>query len=83
MANTIKRMDLTKQDSVPVIHTKEPFKRIRSFANVTTLMLTNANVNNNPSLVELEWMSVSTTTDFTDILTTTAVLISSTCGAKW
>ena len=34
---TIKRTALTKYDSVPFVRTKEPFKRIGSFANVTSL----------------------------------------------
>ncbi len=33
-----KRTVLTKYDSVPFISTKEPFKLIRSFADVTTLI---------------------------------------------
>ena len=35
---TIKRTALTKYDSVPFVRTKEPFKRIGSFANVTSLI---------------------------------------------
>ena len=34
---TIKRTALTKYDSVPFVRTKEPFERIGSLANVTSL----------------------------------------------
>ena len=41
---TIKRTALTKYDSVPFVRTKEPFKRIGSFANITSLLTLYGNI---------------------------------------